>query len=505
MTLPLNPHDATGSYFNDFEANRTEELQNYIRRRLSQGATQWEIEQELSHREVPENVSEELIRNAIVFRKGVSVDPTSFEEHLEVWTSADQKTKCQNDRNSPAAVNPAIPPELVWHARYRATEQLGQGGMGAVYKAEHLVMERPVALKVIHSSLVKDAAAIERFQREVRAVARLDHPNIVRAYDADRAGDLHFLVMEIVDGKSLADVLKQRGPFPIWLACDVIRQAAIGLQHAHSNGMVHRDIKPHNIMLTREGSIKLLDFGLARLACDMDTLSGLPQGVPDVLSQLTKFGIMMGTPDYVAPEQILDARNADIRADIYSLGCTAYTLLTGKPPFASEPTGMKLFAHLQKVAPPVDMLRPNLPAGLAATVSKMMSKQPADRFGTPEEVQWALTSFCQELAPRRSGPAVLSPLAGLDHTTDQKFVHLRKPHRRIWFRTKASVVFFVLLLSAGIIFFMLIYFQHLADTRKKKPTASSATLTATTSITHYSFDDPPCAGSLDSRLTRRAD
>src|SRR5438876_11157105 len=175
--------------------------------------------------------------------------------------------------------------------------------MGVVYKAEHLLMERPVALKVIGQRLIGDASAVERFRREVRSAARLTHPNIVTAYDAEQAGDTHFLVMEYVEGMSLDRWVTEHGPLPAAEACHYAHQAALGLQHAFEKGMVHRDIKPHNLILSREGKrpvVKILDFGLAKATRE----KGLELG-------LTGTGQMMGTPEYIAPEQALDAAKAD--------------------------------------------------------------------------------------------------------------------------------------------------------------------------------------------------
>src|SRR5947207_5840873 len=193
--------------------------------------------------------------------------------------------------------------------RYRLLGVIGSGGMGTVYKAEHLLMGRTVALKVIHRNLTDNPAAIERFPREVRAAARLSHPNIVTAYDADQASGLHFLVMEYVEGKTLDRVLAEQGPVPVTLACDWIRQVALGLRHAHERGMVHRDIKPHNLMLTTANPVpggpavpvvKVMDFGLARLAHEGASEAGL-----------TAENALIGTADYIAPEQVQDAHHAD--------------------------------------------------------------------------------------------------------------------------------------------------------------------------------------------------
>ncbi len=214
-----------------------------------------------------------------------------------------------------ATIDTAAPPprELTEHPRYRLLQQIGSGGMGVVYKAEHRLMERPVALKLIRPTLVSNPQAVERFRLEVKAAARLTHPNIVAAHDAEQAGDTHFLVMEFVDGVSLAWLVERRGPLTVQQACHYVRQAAGGLQHAHEQGMVHRDIKPQNLMLTRKGQVKVLDFGLARFASEQE-LRERGGGDSSTLPGLTMADSLLGTPDYIAPEQVSDPRRADIRA-----------------------------------------------------------------------------------------------------------------------------------------------------------------------------------------------
>jgi serine/threonine protein kinase len=275
-----------------------------------------------------------------------------------------------------------IPQELIDHPRYHILRPIGAGGMGQVYLAEHRVMERQVALKVIRRALTDEPAAVARFQQEVKAAARLTHPNIVTAFDAEHVEDLHFLVMEYVDGTDLSRLVGERGPLSPEEACDYIRQAASGLHHAHERGMVHRDIKPHNLMLTKDGVIKVLDFGLARLAL------GAKSG-----SSLTGPGAVMGTPDFMAPEQAMNSKTVDRRADLYSLGCTLYFLLSGRPPFEGESAMEKLFAHIEKPAKPLTELRGDLTPGLNDLVERMMAKSPERRPATAAEVVEALTPF----------------------------------------------------------------------------------------------------------------
>ena len=300
-----------------------------------------------------------------------------------------------------------LPAQLEDHPRYRIIELIGKGGMGDVYKAEHRLMDRPVALKLINQDLVKNKQAVERFRREVRAAARLTHPNIVTAHDAEQAGDVHFLVMEFVNGVDLASEVQNRGSLPIAEACDYIRQAAEGLQHAHTKGMVHRDIKPHNLMLSPDGQVRILDFGLASFATESALIEAdatdTTERTPTPL-HLTTLGSVMGTPDYIAPEQARDAHSADIRADIYSLGCTLCYLLTGEAPFAADSVVDKLKAHEQQEPPSLQRLRDDVPAKLADIVTRMMAKNPDDRFQTPAEVATALSPLVDAQWPGSINP-----------------------------------------------------------------------------------------------------
>jgi tRNA A-37 threonylcarbamoyl transferase component Bud32 len=286
---------------------------------------------------------------------------------------------------------------LANHPRYQLLRKLGEGGMGAVFLAEHRHMHRLVALKVIRMACLSHPNAVERFRREVRTAAQLNHPNIVTAHDADESGGVHFLVMEYVEGLPLGTWLEQHGPLPIAEACEYVRQAALGLQNAHERGMVHRDLKPDNLMRASDGTIKILDFGLARFA---------QQGESPVGEMLTWEGAVVGTPDYMAPEQASDSRQADVRADIYSLGCTLYQLLAGRVPFPHGSSLDKIVKHATEKPQPLAELRRDLPDGLVAIVERMMAKSPAERFQAPVEVAAALTPFTDtslaRVAARRS-------------------------------------------------------------------------------------------------------
>ncbi len=300
----------------------------------------------------------------------------------------------------------SLPMELRKHPRYKLGKFLGAGGMGVVYQAEHRLMDRLVALKILHQDLMRNPRVIKRFRQEVKAAARLSHPNIVTAYDADQAGDAHFLVMEFVDGMSLDRLIAKRGPLEPGYACYFIRQAAKGLGHAFEAGTVHRDIKPQNLMLTRKGQVKILDFGLARLASETRadlaaSSSPLPTGGegPGVRgsehADLTNLGDIMGTPDYMAPEQAIDASQADIRADIYSVGAVLYYLLTGQKPFPSGVARANLVARRYAPPTPIGKVRNDLPAGLTAVIEKMMAKDLANRYQTPAEVVKALAPYAK--------------------------------------------------------------------------------------------------------------
>lgn len=289
--------------------------------------------------------------------------------------------------------------------QYRILDQIGQGGMGRVFKALHLTMNRVVALKVLAPQFVETEKAQRLFRREMQAVARLNHPNIVTAHDASQVGDRCYLVMEYVDGPNLDRLVRDRGPLPIGQACDFVRQTALGLQHAHELGMVHRDIKPANLLVSttpgwRPGNVvKILDFGLARLGDG----SADPGG-----SILTRANVILGTPDFVSPEQARDLNTADIRSDLYSLGCTFYFLLTGQVPFPGGSAMEKLVRHSTVQPRPVEQLRPEVPTAVAGIVQRLLAKDPRERYQTPGELANALVPYCGDgplcwAGPNRAG------------------------------------------------------------------------------------------------------
>jgi serine/threonine protein kinase len=286
-----------------------------------------------------------------------------------------------------------VPAELANHPDYRILRELGRGGMGVVYLAHNTLMGRDEVLKVAHRALLDDPETGARFLQEIRSASQLVHPNVVRAYSVLRLGDLLVFAMEYVPGDDLGKIVRDRGRLAPAEACRFAMQAAQGLEHARSKGMVHRDIKPSNLIVTQdhgESVVKILDFGLAKMTSAANQATGL-----------TGTGKMLGTPDYIAPEQIADAAEADIRADIYSLGCTLYSLLAGKAPFAGKSLFQMLHAHVSSEAKPLDELCPNLPKGLAAVVARMMAKDPANRYQTPAEAAAALAPFAR--GPQISG------------------------------------------------------------------------------------------------------
>ena len=276
---------------------------------------------------------------------------------------------------------------------YRLLEKLGQGGMGTVYKAEHTRLGKHVAVKLLAAESTSDPAAVARFQREMKAVGQLQHPNIIQAMDAREEYGLHFLVLALVQGVDLDELRGCIGAIRLADAADIISQAAEGLQHAHDKGLVHRDIKPSNLLLSSDGVIKVLDLGLALLVDSERSMS-----------HLTNTGQIMGTLDYIAPEQADDTHRVDIRADIYSLGCTFYTLLAGEPPFSGErfTTPLrKITAHLKRPVPSIRKRRRDVPESAEQVLKLMLAKKPDDRFQSPWQVVHALDSLKQGSDLRR--------------------------------------------------------------------------------------------------------
>lgn len=282
--------------------------------------------------------------------------------------------------------------------RYVILDRIGAGSMGRVYKAHHMMMDRVVALKVIAPSIASNERAVARFQREMKLVGRLDHLNVVRAFDADQAGGMLYIVMEYVAGESLGQRLK-RGPIPAPEMIDYAAQAALGLAHAHERGMVHRDVKPSNLLLTEDRRIKVLDLGL-----------GVLMEPDDAATFATADGIAVGTVDYMSPEQAL-GREVDGRSDQFSLGCAMYHLMTGKLAFPGESPIDRLGRRINSSPRPINELVPDFPASAARVLDKLMAPKPKDRFESAIEAAEALQALIRPRARRPAQPTPPPPTA----------------------------------------------------------------------------------------------
>jgi urea transport system substrate-binding protein len=328
-----------------------------------------------------------------------------------------------------------LPAELRDHPRYRVTEVLGRGGMGTVYKGEHRLLDRPVVLKVIRPELLDNPGVVKRFDREAKLAARLSHPNVVAVYEAEQLGPQKLLVMEFVEGVTLTELVLGRGLLPVAESCELVRQAAIGLQHVHEQGLVHRDIKPANLLVSPTGVVKILDLGLATLKTGK---SG---------DELTADRQFLGTVDFSAPEQWESSRDVDIRADIYSLGCTLYYLLAGQAPFPSTKysTAMQqMWAHSHAPLPPIRELRPDVPEAVAAIVDRLLAKSPDERYANPGEVADTLQPFVGDCnlaefvrTARRTTTSRLD-LARISYISPSKSKPAAAPQRWVSRRTLAA-------------------------------------------------------------------
>ncbi|MGE3803645.1 MAG: serine/threonine-protein kinase [Gemmataceae bacterium] len=303
---------------------------------------------------------------------------------------------------------------------YKILERIGKGRMAGVFKAVHN-LGHTVAIKVLPPSKTRDPQSFGRFQRESKMALKLKHPNVVRSFHVGHTNNLHYLVMEYLEGETLEDVLKRRGKLPPAEGVRIVHQALSGLQHIHQQGLIHRDLEPGNLMLVPNGppnadstlntTVKILDIGLGRTLFDEKE-----PGQED--AQLTTEGAVIGCPDYLAPEQARDARKVDIRADIYSLGCILYHELSGQVPFPDKSPFQQIVRHATEPLKPIRDLVPSVPEPLQQVINKMMAKDPKDRYATPEQVAQALTPFLP--GPEKSKPADAAPQAYLNWVDKQQ-------------------------------------------------------------------------------------
>lgn len=294
---------------------------------------------------------------------------------------------------------------------YKILDQIGKGQMGGVYKAVHS-LGQTVALKILPASRAKDPRVLSRFQREARLLTLLDHANVVRAFQVGDSGGRHFIAMEFLEGETLDEVLARRKNLPIAESVRLVRQALDGLQHLHEKRMVHRDLKPSNLMIvaaaskgdtdsTLDATVKILDIGLGReMFAETDSDE-------QTATQLTIEGAVVGTPDYMSPEQAKDARSSDIRADIYSLGCVLYHCLTGRPPFTDSNIMTQMLKHATEAPQPLADFISDASAALQSVLDRMMAKSPEERYSSPAEAAKALRDF--ELAGTTAARAEVVP------------------------------------------------------------------------------------------------
>lgn len=371
-------------------------------------------------------ILEKLAKSGILSADDVHTLPTYLTEHTPTALAKHLEQKQLLTSYQARALVEGNTANLVLD-EYLILDQLGAGGMGTVYKARHRPMDRLVALKVLPPHAMGSTDAVKRFHREVQAAAQLSHPNIVSAYDAGECNGVHYLVMELVDGQNLSEVVKSRGPLPVGDALEYTIEAARGLAHAHAKGIIHRDIKPSNLVLVRDAEVegddpgprpaahsgrrpaivKILDMGLARI--DLSRSAPTPAAAA---SEMTQAGVLMGTVEFMSPEQALDPKLADARSDIYSLGCTLYYLLNGATPYAGETVMIKLIAHREDPIPPLAGRQSDIPAAVDALYRKMVAKKPEDRFRSMSEViraaEWCLARVSTGAATGRTSDVDLA-------------------------------------------------------------------------------------------------
>ncbi len=358
---------------------------------------------------------------------------------------------------SPKTVQATFPPKTIvpgadedWSGQtvgeYHILRLLGRGGMGQVYLAQQKSLRRNVALKMLRPELAANRTALQRFQTEAQAVARLNHANIVQIYGVGEQNGVHYMALEYVEGRNLRDYLARKGPPELTIAMSIMRQIAAAIQRAHEAGFIHRDIKPENILLTRKGEVKVTDFGLTRFFTD----SSQP-------ANLTQSGVSMGTPLYMSPEQV-QGKNADTRSDIYSFGVTCFHLLAGEPPFRG-PTAFEIaLKHVQDEPPALATFRPDLPAELCTMVHRMMAKQPDDRYQNFKDILRDLNKVRESIAGGNTLAPVAIPISGTIHGganaatmgLDGKITGAGSIHGHRWFPWIVGAAAVIGLLAGGV-------------------------------------------------------
>ncbi|MFL5830822.1 MAG: protein kinase domain-containing protein [Solirubrobacteraceae bacterium] len=365
--------------------------------------------------------------------------------------------------------------------RYELLDVLGRGGMGAVYRARDQLLERIVAVKVLPAEYADDPLLVERFEREARAAARLNHPNIVAVFDTGRDGTVRYIVMECVPGQSLAQLLNARGGLPVAQAVGIAAQVADALGVAHAAGIIHRDIKPGNVMVEPSGQCKVLDFGIARLAAD---------------AALTQTASLLGSAPYMPPEMSL-GRTADARSDIYSLGCVLYEMLTDRPPFRGDVAAAIINQHVNLPPAPPSELNTSVPAGLDALVLRMLAKDPAARPQSGVETAAALRALLRD-QPTAATIAAVPPVAPAPAPPvgpDPDWASDSEERRG-----GSSIVPVVLAVAAALVVGLVIALAASSGSGGPSPTTKSSASSATSSR-HTSTSTPTSSSSSSSSST----
>lgn len=386
----------------------------------------------------------------------------------------------------PPSADPADPWVGQVLSSYTLIKQIGAGGMGIVYLGRHQSLGRLAAIKFLSAELVTDSGYIELFLREAKAAANLNHPNITTVYDAGKAGEaVYYFIMEYIEGRDLRSMLEERGILPVKESVEYIRQAANALAHSHNKHIIHRDVKPENLMLTREGIIKVGDLGLVKWAGDPD-------------GYMTQHGMVFGSPHYISPERLRDAKDADPRSDIYSLGASFFHMVTGRLPYEGPSSPVIMSRHLNDPVPDPREANPALDPELSAIIQKMMAKDLSARFQSMEQVEEALidyqlTRFGESPAVRRDSRALAGKLPSQkkhasDNLSNQTTQLVQEPRgSRLW------VYFFAAVLTVVIILGIRMYFEEPEPTTPSETPPTPAPKPVNTSVEKKSPSDATIA------------